>query len=1452
MAESLKQIKKDIESLSVIIDKLRGRSKGLEVTINYLTAAFKDSGKAAGRMRSLLSDLKANYDNTNAAAERYLRTQIALNQQMRTMQGGGIGLGSPMGPAYQIGAGYSGLLGAGGQHLLGAGSTMFTGQGAYQKPSVYGTGETMYAPTTNYPLLPPGPIKSPYEEGVWRDMGRYDAKMETPPTQESSSKGSIGDPFKPKQLETLAKLYPKVAKVAQKYGITMDKLTSVHREASTGITTFSLATKDANGVMNKLNITTNKTGKILQDSQKRFRGFFSTVGRNIQEALKWSIAIQLVWGPLKKLGELVETMIDNESKLANVTIALGQEQTNTAKIFALSAEIAKETGESINGVIEGYELAIRATGGIADESERAATAQQLLTDSMVLSKLSSLSQGEALDTVVGALKQMDMSLTEGMQLIDRWVQVSKSANVSVETLAESFAITATSATNAGISIEELNGIITVVAENTTLSATESGNAVRAFISGFQTDKAVKQLGQFGIAVETVTDGTIGFYQVMKQVYELYDADIISDSQLNKIGEAIGGGARRGAQVVATIKNLARVQEVVEAQADSHGAAEEALGIKLDTVKTKAVELSNAFQSLGQSLGEEGGMIDALKLVFNLGTGLINMFSDLSDIMGEALPIAIALGIALKLMTSGGGFGVRLQGGITGINKILGKVGAGSGAMGMIQSLGYKTGMGIPMTAASVGMNLVRGEPEQAGGAAAGGIAGMLLGGLLGPLGATIGSVIGSAIGDAFIGNVVQHEGKWEDLFKISLTPPKDTTAEESKNLTEAERIAKEQEALMEKVTGGFWKRVAAAGLEATSDLLLGVSQVWGEELWGAPTGGNITREQASLALTKDPKIFDEIRRLNAAAEAASGKIVSKETSKQQISDARKYKEELNEIVRSTREWGIESLVAGEISNKHFKDLKDSLIGMSATLTGWGATFGDEYITATGGINSMTDAYKDFAEIISRASAEELGVVGGFYSELTNLQHKIEQAQQYGYADFAGEKLDPDQLINIESGTLDTLNKYIQRVLEEIRRVDLTIPARVDLSGFDQGQIDSILAWTEEEMRRVYSQAVSDGFLEGISFEDWKSTFDSFYIDSGRMYAMRLVEGVDQSMLSEIISQKTSEGLLNAGGLGMQYFDMTRPELEARAAKSIGLEPQFKAAGAETNIETVMAVTADGIIGAVTAEQFIMQLLMKELIDVNEKQLEGIYNLPSDASFYVPFTGYTLGQGGGGGGGGGGWTFEELIPYQQEIANNTAMLVSQGTVEPYELSEELRKRIDPTPTEVIAKSFTPEMEKSVAMEEWMGVPYKLPEGPPYESEYFRPGEDITPYDVEGIQGGTLGEVVEKLSGIEVALDAMGQGQIESAKIRIDAWQPLIDLLTAIFGGIFGSDEANSGASGIKVDEKLKPIETSLSLDVNQTTTLLLDGEQVAQVISNYLYDDLIVSEESTSVARTVIL
>ena len=436
---------------------------------------------------------------------------------------------------------------------------------------------------------------------------------------------------------------PVAADAAAAKGFTPDKKgfkVSSTEEEFNGIkkTTFQYEALD--GQIKKLTITQDRYNKILDDTQKRFRTLGSAIVRDITEVFKWSIAVAVVYGPLQKLQQLVTTMIANEAELANIAVALGQSHKDLGNIFNTAAKAAIATGEFIDGVLQGYTLAYRAAGRYTDQQVRATVATKLLQDSLLLSKLSALDQAQALDTLVGALQQLGLNLTQGSDLINKWVAVSKAANVGVETLAESFAITATSADSAGISMDELNGIIAVVAENTTLSATESGNAVRGFIAGFQTDSAQKALRDLGVATETTGGQARDFVSIMKELSSLSATGLISKQQLSAVASAIGGGARRGPQVEAIIKNLGRAGDLAKVSAEATTEAYDALGEKLDTVQTSITNLGNAFQILAQNLGSEGGLLSIFQSVVGLATDAVDALTRVVQTMGKATPVIL--------------------------------------------------------------------------------------------------------------------------------------------------------------------------------------------------------------------------------------------------------------------------------------------------------------------------------------------------------------------------------------------------------------------------------------------------------------------------------------------------------------------------------------------------------------------------------------------------------------------------------------------------------------------------------------------------------------------------------------------------------------------------------------------------------------------------------------------
>ena len=1336
-------------------------------------------------------------------------------------------------------------------------------------------------------------------------------------------------------IDAQAQKFPEVTKAIEEYGLKMEHLKSVSTEVSTGISTLNFATQEADGTFRKLNVTVDQNGKILQDSQKRFRGFASTIGRNITEALKWSIAIQLVWGPLKKLNELVEIMIANESKLADITVAVGQGQDSLNKIFETASDVALLTGESINGVLEGYELAIRATGGIEDANERLRASQTLLTDSMILSKLSALDQAEALDILVGGLSQLGLGFDKGITLIDNWVALSKRANVSIETLATSFSIASASAEGAGLEMKETNAIIAIIAENTGLSAKETGNAFRAMVSGFQTDTAIQELGQYGIAVETLTEGNRGFIAILLQIKELFDEGLISPTELTRISQTLGGGNRRGSQIEATIKDLDKLNAMVSAQEGAEGSAQSALSIKLETVETKVIGVSNAFQELGESLGTDGGLLDVLKTLLDVGTGIVNIFTSVSEALGTSLPKLIAFGAIVGQLNKLSQNGIRPNTNLFGIAGALGlgggpKIGLGSSLEDINKARDSKysrniqvgkPGMAFGIAAAGIDIagNLAKQDFEAAGGNFVGAVLGGLATG-----GNPIGIAIGSAIGNSFVDNILRHESDFDAFFKeVYPKPPGEDDADKPTDLQD--KIDKLEDEIFNK-SG----EVAAFASQASFNTSTFFSNIFKPE---EEDVGYISKQQGAMTtlglrqqlaggspIPPEVKKLMELRKAQEIEEKGPGESI---ISKEHIALAKEYGPLLDGISDSFSELNYQALSSGEISTKAFKDAQGSIDKLPLSLAGYASVFGDELVIASGYVDSFRDSFNELAFVISNSTAEEVGEINKLLGSILDLK---------------AEGGDTSALEAAAAGRVAARGV-------QIRKDKYSETPSVDFGGTSK-ELDTVLNLSKGKFSEFFAAEEREGLTQGLAQADLISEMEPFFVYLEDEMRYVLVRGVEQSLFKEAIADATEDGIIAGAekGLGLvSYSDYTSEQVQSLAAQSVvgdaDLVQKYGDLGYESGVETFIAATSSGF-ELVTGNQFILNMLMKDLIDVNEKQLEGIYNLPTDASFFVPFTGYALGQSEGGGGGGSGGA-NISVKDAPETGIKSLDFAKQREMIHDSIVELRQEKLITTPEQ---GEYSQERKMTKYEQYRLGLlgdsgrdlPYNRmgAQGGPYEEQsipksiteplnnifgpigkflrelFSGPGENAGWSNAAGMQGlddpNKESDVVkeqmrmadrlirqEKLASLADPPPESGErGRREEESGRkqpMRDWEaylerkqnrtgdrseadfgdkidrifsPLLNLFNKIFSGGsegFGLTSGMQGADDLtnlsrEVDKTQRQIiETNFNLSIQSKTELLLDGQVVANVVKNYLLDEMISQENrSTAVTRSVVI
>ncbi len=1036
----------------------------------------------------------------------------------------------------------------------------------------------------------------------------------------------------------------------------LKNITDVTQDTSRGITRFTAQVGGAGLPLRRATVTVNQLGQQLKSTQRHLRTFGGAIVRDIVEVAKWTVAIAIVYAPLRRLQQTMQEMVQVEAKLADVQVALGASTSSLNLVWEESATVARELGVSVEGVIDGYVLAVRATANIREPGQKAAATVAVLKDSMVLAKLAGIDQAIAMDTLVGALRQLNMPLTEGSDLIDKWVAVSKAANVSLHTLAESFAITSTAAENVGIDMDHLNGIIAAVAEVTTLSATESGNAVRAFISGFQRDQSGRELAKFGIAVSSVTGELRSFTDVIEDIVERREIGLISDAELAKISEVIGGGARRGPQVNAFLSNYGRVQELAAISSEANGDAAEALAIKMDTLETATQNLNNAFTELSKSLGSDGGFLDIAKGGVRGLTAVIDFFTNLTSVIGKATPAIIALTAAYFILSramradAGGRIATMLGTpiGATRLGRLPGMGGArgfstfgeaGSRAFGAFGGAAGGAGIGIAAALPTL-LQKDKGAEEygKVGASIAGGIAGTLIAG-------PIGGIIGATIGQAFINELeVDVTSIQSTMTKVIAGAFKAATTSGDFKLLDPEQIDAETKALIDQA------QVTSTG-----------APMWLQQIVGGTGFGRGFETPIEEMLGARPGTVNETAQRDILERALVGALAGEE---REIGEptwgSRDIIAEFEEIgandpeVRALARMIVEAIDEG-ITNEASKQPID-ISAFTKMVAGTSAEFGgisadivsarrdqilQEVAAGETGIRALTEFQNigDFEQVVSTI-ASSLGKAGDSASEYEDIANTLINATEQEreiFNQLAGEL---GELINVRDELADSTEDYGTRqeyanTQSKIANKEAQLAQMLDVSK--QGRLareyklPSLIGVTPEattaQLRQAVSQArdLSEDMLDSLELEPaerqkvisgWgELAFQN--VETFRII-MQDITGINKDILDKILDDM---GLAasEASQLGIITPDIgseQAPQLRGNIAFFESIIEQLR----PLDRQDQGVIYKDYVTDVLHADGLAVQLALQTLIDVNEQQLEGIFNIPDGITAAIPFTG----------------------------------------------------------------------------------------------------------------------------------------------------------------------------------------------------------------------------------------
>jgi TP901 family phage tail tape measure protein len=1035
------------------------------------------------------------------------------------------------------------------------------------------------------------------------------------------------------------------------YGMTVNNVTGYYKELGSNVSRFSVTASDGiSTAMGEMDQFGNATLKSSRNAQT----FFENVGRNVGKVIEWAAATGLVYAAMNSVFQASGQLVDIQDKMADIAIATGKAGEELTTYYEAAQKVANLTGVDVSDTIEAEARAYRAAAG---ESDRFNTSTILLRDSLILAKLSGMDQAKSLDTMVAALRQSGMSLQQGTALLDKWVKTTQNAGVSMEDLAQSFAITSEVAGEVGVDVDHLNGIIATLAEKTTLSSTEVGNAVRTMFANITSDAAVKALGDVGVAVKDVNGNMRSWLDITQNIVDLMNSGLLSSDQVNKLADALGGGSRRGPQVLALWKNFAEVNRVAADSSTANGDAAAAMGTKLDTLKTALTELQNALTDLVHTLGYNGGFLDLIMDGVKATTELVKSINQLAESFGNgASSIAvfaagyIALSrvmgknpIASLANSLGGQYGVT--GGMIGpaqaggLGNYLGQTPQAGTLQAGVQGL---IGPGITVVGGEIAAGIANHESwDRVGEKAGATMAGAFVGNMIIP---GAGGAIGGFIADAFVNSVQQKEDAIRDL----------TTGG-----------AKTPGALQKDILSGYFQGSNSV-LGGRPDLLRSTSDEDLIRLFNkAATSGVLQQANKQAEPARREQIFEK-----AGYNASQAKILSTigfqdqfssskiqefiQFSNQYIAALDDQKKALQETAPAipliTQKIGelYKNPALGGALNANFQSQGASL-ATTATRTGNTGDYtkqtaamqqvlalAPQVAVALGQVNIGQSDYVKLGNDILHATEEERSQIIEYTTSILDLKNKMHDLATEHKANSQEYRDDADAL----QQQIDLLNQILQ-TSKEAYGVRF---ARENYKSFTQGPTDqngkpvtSQQAGFQDALKQAQADQAAYAKYLGLDPEALKaSVTDPLVLAFADGY--QTVTGLTSDFSKELMDKmkETTDSLKNQMGFTFRDLHDIPASMYGALATSAKRYEQFLNKnygpyGYDEKSQNVGLLFKDNQAKTLNTTMTALNLAIQDLTEVEKKQLEGQWNLPSGATAYVPITSLFYSQSKGGGG-----------------------------------------------------------------------------------------------------------------------------------------------------------------------------------------------------------------------------
>lgn len=348
---------------------------------------------------------------------------------------------------------------------------------------------------------------------------------------------------------------------------------------------------------------------------------------------------------LKEINDAAErakdTMLQLDKVVTDLSVATGDSRSSVKDLLKDYNSMAKQLASTTTQVGQAADDYLRAGKSMKESN-------QLIKDSIMLSKLGQINSSEATEDLLATMNGFDMSVNQVNDALDAMVAIDMAASTSSGDIATALKYCARSADIAGVSFNKLAAMIGTVQDKTMQSAETVGTFMNTLLSRYRNVK----IGQFvdddgeslsdvetilnsvGIKLRDTNQEFRDFETVLDEVAKSWNT--YSSVQQASIAKAFSG-TRQQNRFLALMEGYNKTLELTEVAANSAGTAVEKFN---KSYKESLEAKTNTLQASFESMIMNSDMSEVYSGILDATTALVNLINKTNALKGAMGALAV--------------------------------------------------------------------------------------------------------------------------------------------------------------------------------------------------------------------------------------------------------------------------------------------------------------------------------------------------------------------------------------------------------------------------------------------------------------------------------------------------------------------------------------------------------------------------------------------------------------------------------------------------------------------------------------------------------------------------------------------------------------------------------------------------------------------------------------------